>query len=83
MLDAYNRTSVRNEKGVHVSGCDISECTTREDMLEAYAKGCGWRNAEQMRTAYPIDQYQFIQDCLTCGNEHHAHLVCSHCGSGA
>ena len=73
---------VLNELSVLVSHTECGDAVGRKDILEAYAKGCGWNSAEQMRAYYPIDSYQFVDDCATCGNEYHAHLACSHCGSG-
>ena len=43
-----------------ISGMDGTNCSTRQEFEEAYAKGCGWESAEQMRKHYPIWTYTFV-----------------------
>lgn len=56
--------NVYNENGKMVSGTTITPEMTRAEQLEAYAKGCGWPNADAMRAHYPLDQYHIVERAL-------------------
>jgi hypothetical protein len=60
LIDGEEYQKVYNEKGELVSHTrKIDGSPTHSEILDSYAKGCGWPSADEMRKYYPIDLYQF------------------------
>ena len=57
----YPMFKVYNEMGDLVSHTYPNFGATENEIKETYARGCGWRNAAEMRQHYPIDDFKFIR----------------------
>ena len=55
-----HNANVYDHTGKWVSGATVEPGWSTEQILEEYAKGCGWGSAAAMREHYPIDEFTFV-----------------------